>query len=100
MFLQEQAGIVAPLAQPFAAKRNPSAGFFQDPLIDAKVDQIALAGNAFTIEDVEFGFAEWRGNLVLHDFGARTRTDDAIAFLDGLNAPNIEANRGIKLQCA
>src|SRR5260221_6774537 len=45
MFLQEQAGIVAPLAQTLAAEGNPRAGFFQDPLIDAKIDQIALARN-------------------------------------------------------
>ncbi len=71
MFLQEQAGIVTPLAQSFSAVRNPCAGFFEETLVHAEVDQIAFARNAFAVKDVELGFAERRGDFVLHDFCAR-----------------------------
>src|SRR5271154_5963150 len=40
---QEHARIFAPLTEPLAAKRYPRAGFFQDALIHAEIDQVAFA---------------------------------------------------------
>ena len=71
VFLQEDAGVFAALAHAFAAEADPCAGFLEDALIDAEVDEVAFAGDAFAVEDVEFGFAERRGHLVLYDFAAR-----------------------------
>src|SRR4029077_11576701 len=67
---------------------------------DARVDQIAFARNAFAVDDIELGLAERRGDFVLHNFRAGARADDAVTFLDGLNAANIHADRGEEFQGA
>src|ERR1700690_2460342 len=100
VFLEEDARVVATLAQALTFVGNPRAGFFEQAFGYAKINQITLAGDAFAIDDVEFGFAERRGDFVLHDFGAGARANDAVTFLDGLNATNVYADRGIKLQGA
>src|SRR6202166_488246 len=84
VFLEEDASVLAALAHAFAGVADPVAGLFQDAFVDAEVDQIAFAGDAFAVENIEFGFAERRGDFVLYVFGASARADHAITFLDGL----------------
>src|SRR5271165_420678 len=100
VFLEEDAGVFAALAQAFSAVTNPRAALFEKAFINAEIDQVALARDAFAVDDVEFGFAEGRGHFVLNDFGAGARTDHLVAFLDGLNAANVHAHGSIKLQRA
>src|SRR4029077_54303 len=50
VFLEENAGVFAALAHAFAGVADPSARLFEDALIDAEVDEIAFAGNAFAVE--------------------------------------------------
>src|SRR6266478_9457745 len=100
VFLQEDAGVFAALAHALAAKADPRAAFLEQAFVDAEVDQVAFAGDAFAVENVEFCFPEGRGDFVLHHFAARARTDDAVAFLDGLDAANVQSNGSVKLQRA
>src|SRR5258708_28128141 len=100
MLAQEDSSVFPALAHAFTGITNPGAGLFQNAFIHAQVDQVALARDAFAIKNIEFGFAERRGHFVLHDFGAGTRADHSIAFVDGLNAANIDAHRSVELQCA
>ena len=72
VFLQENPRIFAALAEAFVLVRNPGAGFFEQAFGDAEINQIAFARDAFAVDDVEFGFAERRGDFVLYDF-ARVR---------------------------
>ena len=53
---------------------------------------VTFAGNPFSVKNVEFSFSEWRGHLVLYDFASGARANHAIAFLDGLNAANVETD--------
>ena len=63
-------------------------------LSTAEVEQIAFARDAFAVDDVEFGFAERRRDLVLHDFDLGAVADDLVAILDGGDAADIDADGG------
>src|SRR5713101_4240760 len=98
VFLEEDAGVLAALAHALPGKAEPSPAFFYDALIHTEVDEVAFAGDTFAVKDVEFGFAEGSGNLVFHDFAARARADHPVALLDGLDAADIDAHRGVELE--
>src|SRR5215472_818166 len=100
VFLEEKSRIFAALAHALAAKAEPCAGLFDNTLVHAEVEQITFAGDAFTVENVEFCFAEGRGDFVLHDFGASARADDPVAVLDGLDAADVHSHGGIEFQRA
>src|SRR5262249_10301957 len=51
---QERASVFAALADPLAAKAEPGAALFHESLEHSKVQQIALTGHAFAIENVYF----------------------------------------------
>ena len=63
VFFQENAGVFAALAHTFAGVADPSAGLFENTFVHAEVDEVAFAGDTFAVENVEFGFAEWCGDL-------------------------------------
>ena len=71
IFLEEDASVFTALAHAVAAKADPRAALFQDATIHAQIDEVAFAGNSFALDNVEFGFAEWRSHFVLYDFGPR-----------------------------
>jgi hypothetical protein len=59
-------------------------------VLHPEIDDLAMARNAFAIENLELGLFEWRRNLVLDDLDARLVADDLVAFpvvVSGL--PNI-----------
>src|SRR5688572_15059866 len=100
IFAQEALGVFAPLSEPLAAIREPGTALFDDAFVDGEVEQISLARDAFAVHDIEFGFTERRGDLVLDDLHARATTDDRVAILDAGNAANIDAHRRVELECA
>src|SRR5262249_46846556 len=65
--LEEDARVLAPLAEADLAVGEPRAGFLDDAVRDAEVEEIAFLRNAFAVEDVELGRAERRRDFVLHD---------------------------------
>src|SRR6267378_3741207 len=58
VLLQEQPRVLAALADPFLAEREPGARLLDDALVDGEVDQLALARDPLVVEDVELGLAE------------------------------------------
>src|SRR5579859_4419201 len=68
VFFQECAGILASLADAFAAIAEPCAGFLDEIVRNAQVDEVAYLRDALAVQDVELSLAEWRGNFVLHYF--------------------------------
>src|SRR5579871_902476 len=70
VFFEKDAGVFAALAHAFTAKADPRAGLFKNALVHAEVDEVAFAGNAFAVENVELGFTEGCGDFVFYNFGA------------------------------
>src|SRR5690606_35590884 len=68
--LEELAGVLLALAQLVSLVGEPGAGLADHAVLDAEVDQAALAGDALAVEDVELGLLEGRGHLVLDDLDA------------------------------
>ena len=79
---------------------------YQAPLLstmlwsDGEVERVALAGDAFAVEDVELGVAEGSGDLVLDDLDLGAGADDDVAFLDGADAADVDAHGGVELERA
>src|SRR4029077_18215913 len=63
VFAEEQASVFAALAHALGVIADPGAALFEQALVDAQVDEVAFARNAFAVDDVEFGFAERRGHF-------------------------------------
>src|SRR5512143_1405075 len=98
--LQELARVLAALAHALAVEGVPGAGLLDDAVIDAEVQQVALLADALAVEDVELGLAEGRRDLVLHDLDLGPAAHDGVAVLQGSDAPDVEAHRGVELERA
>ena len=60
MFLEKGARIVLALADALALVAVPGAGLLDDAVSLRQVDDLAFAGDAFVVHEVEFGLAERR----------------------------------------
>ena len=98
--LEKAADVFAALADALAGIAVPCAGLLHDIVDYGEIEHIAFARDAFSVEDVELGFAEGRGNLVLDDLDLGARTDHDVAFFDGGDAANVDADRGVELERA
>ena len=98
MITQIFARVVFTLADTFLAIAVPGARLVDNLVFDSKLDDLAFARNAFAIENVEVGLLERRRHLVLHNLGARFRTDDLFALLDSASAADVDTHRGIELK--
>ena len=96
--LEEGAGVLLALAELVAVVGVPGAGLADEALLDAHVDQAALAGDALAVEDVELGLLERRAHLVLDDLAPGAVADRVGAVLERLDAAHVEADRGVELQ--
>ena len=81
-----------------AIEGDPGARLLDDSGLDPEIHQFPGLGDAFAIHDVELDLLEWRRDLVLDDFDAGLIADHLFAILDGADAANIEADRGIELE--
>src|ERR1041385_1493484 len=66
MLLEEHARILAALTQAFTGEAEPGAGFLDDSLLRAQIDQVAFPRDALAIQNIHLGFAERRRNFILH----------------------------------
>ena len=96
---EEVADVLLALTQLIAVVGEPGSGLAHNAVVDAHIDEAALAGDAVTVEDVEFGLLERRGDLVLHDLRAGPVADRVLTFLEGLDAADVDAHGGVELQC-
>src|SRR5262249_19586072 len=67
---------------------------------NADVNQLAELRDSFSVHDVEFGFAERRRDFVLDNFDFGAIAHDVLAVFDLRDAPDVQAQRRIKLQRA
>src|SRR5438067_2047252 len=96
--LEELLGVLAPLPQPLAVIGEPGAALLDDAGLDAEVDEFAGLGDALAVHDVELDLLErWR-ELVLDHLDPRLVADHLVALLDGADAADVEADRGVELQ--
>src|SRR5262249_51273776 len=98
VLLQELARVVLPLADLVAGVRIPCARFFENAVIDAEVDDLALARGGLAVEDVEQRLAKRRRHLVLDDLDARFAADHLLAALDRPDATDVETHRRVELE--
>src|SRR6185437_15542429 len=96
--LQIIARIVLALPDAIALVGVPGAGLLDDALRRAELDDLALAGDPLAVHDLELRLAEGGSHLVLHYLHARHIADDFVAVLDGADAADVEADRGVELQ--
>src|SRR5688572_5433724 len=97
---QELLRVLAPLAEPLAAVREPRAALLDDALLDGEIEQVSFLGNPLAVHHVELGLTERRRHLVLHDLDARAAADHLVAVLDAGDAPDVDAHRRVELQRA
>src|SRR5579863_10179150 len=98
MFAKELARVIAPLADSLAMVAEPGAALFHKVVRDAQIQQIALARDPFTVEDVKLRFTKRRCDFVLDYLGPRTVADGGVAVLDGGDAANVHSHRRVELQ--
>src|SRR3984893_9619171 len=98
MVLEEAANVFPALANTLARVAVPGARLLHDILDYGKIEHIAFARDAFSIENVELCFAERRGYFVLDYLDLGARADDYIAFFDCRDAANVDAHRGVELE--
>ena len=76
MLLQKRDGGELPLSELAIAKGEPAAALLDKATRKRGVEDRPFARDAARVEDVELGFGEWRGDLVLDDLHARAVADD------------------------
>jgi hypothetical protein len=100
VLLQEIARILTALADALTLIAEPGAGLLHDVVVNRQVQHVAFAGDSFAVEDVELRFAEWRSHFVFDYLDLSARANHLIPILDGGNAADIHADRGVELQRA
>ena len=96
--LQEQAGVLATLADTFVVVAEPGATLLDDVQFAGEVQDGGFAGDAATVKDVEFALGEGGGHLVLDHLDAGAVTDDFFAVLDGGDTADIDTLGGVELK--
>src|SRR5690606_8365258 len=98
VLLEVVAGVVLALADAFAAVAVPGAGLLDDLGVHAHIDQLALAADAFAVQDLGDDLLERRRHLVLDHLDPGLVTDDLVALLDRADAADVQAHRGVELE--
>src|ERR1035437_9655548 len=98
--LEVGAGVFAALADALAGVAVPCAGLLDDVVDHGQVEDVALAADALAVDDVELRLAEGRGHLVFDDLDLGAVAGDDVAVLDGGDAADVHAHRGIELEGA
>src|SRR3954470_11111029 len=66
VLFQELAGVFTALSDALGLVAEPGAGLLHDIVVHGEIEQVAFTRNALTIKDVELGFAERGGGLILY----------------------------------
>src|SRR5690606_4981512 len=102
VLLQKDSGVVTPLTDAFAVRREPRSALLDQACVDPHVDHLTRTPHALAVKNVELDLAEGRRHLVLHDLHARAVTDDdhvfGPIFFDSADASHVEPHRRIELE--
>ena len=77
---------------------EPCAALADNAIQHAKVNDFAHLRDAFAEENLKFGLAEWRRNLVFHHFHAGHITENILTVLYLSEAANVDTHRCVELQ--
>src|SRR5205807_2066980 len=100
VFFQKFARVVAALSDAFATEAVPRSALLEHGMKHSQIDQVALARDPFAMDQIHFGFLEWRGDFVLHYFDLCAVADGFFTIFDGRTAPYVETDRRIEFQRA
>src|SRR5687768_14444131 len=98
ILFQEVARVVLALAEALAVVDVPGARLLEHAEVDADLEHLAFARDAFAVQDIELRLLEGRRDLVLHHLDAGFRADHLVALLDRADAADVHAHRGVKLE--
>ena len=98
IFFEVNRGVFLALTYFVAVIGIPCARLIDKIKLNAKINNLAQAMNAFTVHDLEFGLTERGRNLVLHHFHSRFVADYFVALFNRAYTANIEADRRIELE--
>src|SRR5581483_9918631 len=90
--------ILAPLAEPLVLEAEVRPRLLDDLPLERRVEHGSLPGDAESVEDVELGLLERRSDLVLRHLDPHAVSDRLDAFLEGLDAADVEPDRRVELQ--
>ena len=95
---QPARGVLLALADALVVVAVPGTGLLDDAFLNAEVDDLAVAVDAFAVEDLELRLAERRRDLVLHHLDAGFVADHLVAVLDGADAADVQTHGGVELE--
>ena len=97
MLIEVSEDHVAALADLCATVRPPGAWLLHQAQLLGRVDELAELVDSGAVEDLEVRLAERRGKLALDDLDLALAADHVVPALDGLLAPDVEADRAAEL---
>ena len=80
MILEILLGSITALTQTGIAHGEPRAGFVEDAEFHAEIDQLARAGNAFAVHNIELSLLERGSDLVFYNLYAGVAADHSVPF--------------------
>src|ERR1700749_1585383 len=92
-------GVFASLANALAVIGKPGPRFFDDASLNTQINQLSALRYSLAIHDIEIDDFERRRHLVLDDLDARLVADDLVPLFDRADAPDVETDRGVELEC-
>src|SRR6266550_8149373 len=95
VFLQVLLGGFAPLTNFAFLVIEPGARFANYAMNHSQVEHIPTGRNTFAVHNVEFGLAEWRGNLVLDHLYLSAVADHFLANFNLARAADVQAHAGV-----
>lgn len=98
IFVQELLGVLAPLPKAVLTQVEPSAALADNVEFHTDIEDVAGAGDAFVVHDIELSLAEGRRNLVFHHLDPGAAADRLLAVLERLDTADIHPHRGVELQ--
>src|SRR5688572_26395611 len=98
MLVEESARVLLALADALTVVAEQGARLLVEALRHANVDDLAVAGDAGPVKDLELGFAERRRYLVLDDLDAGLVADDFLAVLQRADAADVQPHGSVELE--
>src|SRR3989344_3909368 len=92
-------GVIAAAELGLAYRVRATGRFLDETEFFTERERLALTGDSFSIEHVEFRLAERGCHLVFHDFDAGSAADRFFTLLYLCNAADIDAHRCIEFKC-
>src|SRR3989338_5055878 len=92
-------GVIAAAELGLAYRVRATGRFLDETEFFTERERLALTGDSFSIEHVEFRLAERGCHLVFHDFDAVSAADRFFTLLYLCNAADIDAHRCVEFKC-